>query len=331
MTDGTVVDVAGVLAGVREVAETQIAPGAAEVDRSRSFPDADLEALAGAARSGCWCPAEHGGAGGGLTALVEACEAVGGACASTGMVFLMHSVTAATVAGGGGERAGELLGADGDRRGARHAGLQRARHRRALLRPGAARPSGTNGGVRISGRKSFVTSGGHADVMLVLRPERRRRGPRLLRGRRATRRASASTARGRASAWPATRASRWSSTTSASTTRRASARRARAPTSCSASSRRCSWPGWPPSTSASPQAAHDRGGRARRRRAATRTAPRWPSSRRSSTRSPTWTSPTRAARCSCARPRALGDAGDAAALVALMEAKVAATEARGPR
>jgi hypothetical protein len=47
--------------------------------------------------------------GAGLVALADACEAVGGACASTGMVFLMHSVTAATVAGGGGGSAARLL------------------------------------------------------------------------------------------------------------------------------------------------------------------------------------------------------------------------------
>ena len=47
--------------------------------------------------------------GGGLTALAEMCETIGGACASTGMVFLMHSVAAATVAGGGGEDATQRL------------------------------------------------------------------------------------------------------------------------------------------------------------------------------------------------------------------------------
>ena len=109
MTDGTVVDVAGVLAGIRDVAETRIAPGAAEVDRSRSFPDSDIEALAGVGALGLLVPVEHGGAGGSLKALAEACEIVGAASASTGMVFLMHAVATATVAGGGGERAGELL------------------------------------------------------------------------------------------------------------------------------------------------------------------------------------------------------------------------------
>ena len=75
----------------------------------------------------------------------------------------------------------------------------------------SCRPSATNGGVRISGRKSFVTSGGHADLYLVLVQSGERRGARLLRGRRASDGRHLRRRRGRAWAWPATRASRWSS------------------------------------------------------------------------------------------------------------------------
>ena len=167
MTDGTVVDVAGVLAAVRDVAETRIAPGAAELDRSRSFPDADLQALADVGALGLLVPAEHGGAGGSLKALVEACEIVGAASASTGMVFLMHAVATATVAGGGGERAGELLAkmATGEALGTL-AFSERGTGAHFYSPELAAQRD--NGSVRVSGRKSFVTSGGHADVLLVL-------------------------------------------------------------------------------------------------------------------------------------------------------------------
>jgi alkylation response protein AidB-like acyl-CoA dehydrogenase len=168
-------EVPAVLEAVREVADARLAPGAAEVDRSRGFPDDNLRALAEAGALGLLVPVEHGGAGGGLVALAEACEIVGTACASTGMVFLMHSVAAATVAGGGGPRAGELL---------------------ERLATGAAvgtlafseRGTGAHfynpelcaerrdGALRVSGRKSFVTSGGHADVMLVLLQSERESG-----------------------------------------------------------------------------------------------------------------------------------------------------------
>ena len=92
----------------------------------------------------------------------------------------MHAVTAATVAAGGGRARGRAAGEDGARRGARDARVQRARHRRALLLPGAGSRRGRTARSRISGRKSFVTSGGHADVVARAASERRGRGPRLL-------------------------------------------------------------------------------------------------------------------------------------------------------
>ncbi|MGO9822892.1 MAG: acyl-CoA dehydrogenase family protein [Solirubrobacteraceae bacterium] len=102
MTEVVVRNVDGVLAEVRELARRVIAPGAGEIDPESRFPDEHLRALAQTGLLGLLVPCEQGGVGAGLVALADACEAVGGACASTGMVFLMHGVTAATVAGGGG-------------------------------------------------------------------------------------------------------------------------------------------------------------------------------------------------------------------------------------
>ena len=152
---------------VRDVARERIAPGAVAVDADRAFPRAAIDALAEQGALGLMVPAAAGGAGGGLTELVAACEAVGEACASSGMVFLMHSVTAATVAAGGGERAngyleqmaaGEVLGslAFSERGTGAHFYAPELAAERA------------NGGVRIAGRKSFVTSGGEAQLYLVL-------------------------------------------------------------------------------------------------------------------------------------------------------------------
>jgi alkylation response protein AidB-like acyl-CoA dehydrogenase len=98
---------------------------------------------------------------------VEACEAVGAACASSGMVFLMHNVTAATIAAGGGERAGELLRAmaAGDALGSL---AFSERGTGAHFYAPELQAERVDGAVRIAGRKSFVTSGGHAQVYLVL-------------------------------------------------------------------------------------------------------------------------------------------------------------------
>ena len=159
-------NVGSVLDAVRQTAEERIAPQAARIDGERAFPDDNLKALGAVGGLGLVVPVDHGGAGGALTALAEACEALGSACASTAMVFLMHSVTAATVAAGGGARAATALA---DMAGGTLGTLAFSERGTGahFYAPelGAVR---ANGGVRISGRKSFVTSGGHAELYLVL-------------------------------------------------------------------------------------------------------------------------------------------------------------------
>jgi alkylation response protein AidB-like acyl-CoA dehydrogenase len=152
---------------VREIARERIAPGAAAVDAERAFPREAIAALAERGALGLMVPEAAGGAGGGLCELVEACEAVGGACASSGMVFLMHCVTAATVAAGGGDRASDYLErmAAGEALGSL-AFSERGTGAHFYAPELAAEPR--DGGVRIAGRKSFVTSGGHAQLYLVL-------------------------------------------------------------------------------------------------------------------------------------------------------------------
>ncbi len=160
-------DIGGVLSATREAATGAVATDAPRVDRERAFPAESIRALADAGALGLVVPEEHGGVGGGLGSLAEACEAVGAACASTGMVFLMHEVTAATVAIGGGPAAAELL----PRMAAGTAVGTLAFSERgtgAHFYNPELKAVHENGEVTISGRKSFVTSGGHADVYLVL-------------------------------------------------------------------------------------------------------------------------------------------------------------------
>jgi alkylation response protein AidB-like acyl-CoA dehydrogenase len=160
-------EVEDTLVAIRELADELLKDCASEVDRAHTFPTQSMEALARAGALGLMVPREHGGAGGGLSALAQACEAIGAACASTGMVFLMHAVTSATIAAGGGERAEEYL--QGLATGRTIGTLAFSeRGTGAHFYAPELRAIRSNGGVRISGRKSFVTSGGHADLYLVL-------------------------------------------------------------------------------------------------------------------------------------------------------------------
>ncbi|HEX8066524.1 MAG TPA: acyl-CoA dehydrogenase [Thermoleophilaceae bacterium] len=157
----------GVLDGVRRAAGDVVAAEAAATDAERRFPSAGLRALGEAGGLGLVVAAERGGAGGGLGSLAAACEAVGAACGSTGLVFLMHHVTAATLQAGGGPAADELLGAmaTGELLGTL---AFSERGTGAHFYSPELQAARSNGGVRIDGRKSFVTSGGHAGVYLVL-------------------------------------------------------------------------------------------------------------------------------------------------------------------
>jgi alkylation response protein AidB-like acyl-CoA dehydrogenase len=153
-------------AEIRSIATGQIAPSAAEVDLNREFPEKNLRALADVGGLGLIVPEELGGSGGALSALAEACETLGAACASTAMVFLMHSVTAATVAIGGGAKATEA--ARDLAKGSLGTLAFSERGTGAHFYAPEIKVQRANGSVSVSGTKSFVTSGGRAEIYLIL-------------------------------------------------------------------------------------------------------------------------------------------------------------------
>jgi isovaleryl-CoA dehydrogenase len=166
-SDGETVGADSVVERVAEAARTTVAEHAPEVDAQRSFPADGIRALAASGGLGAVIPADFGGAGGALRVLADCCEAVAQACGSTGLIFLMHNVTAATVAMGGGEATGELLPAmaSGEVLGTL---AFSERGTGAHFYSPELKAQRSNGHVRIDGRKSFVTSAGHAGVYLAL-------------------------------------------------------------------------------------------------------------------------------------------------------------------
>lgn len=67
-----------------------VAPHATEVDRHAEFPDKAVAALAEAGLLALTVPAEHGGAGLGLSAAADVVRQLATACGSTAMVVVMH-------------------------------------------------------------------------------------------------------------------------------------------------------------------------------------------------------------------------------------------------
>ncbi|MEU4767657.1 acyl-CoA dehydrogenase family protein [Actinosynnema sp. NPDC023794] len=90
-----------------ELAE-QVAPvlrsGAGPVDESAEFPVESVAALRACGLMGLLVPEEFGGLGGGLADLVAVLRVLGGACASTALVFAMHCQQVDAVARFGGDR-----------------------------------------------------------------------------------------------------------------------------------------------------------------------------------------------------------------------------------
>lgn len=146
------------------VAESILGPNAAAVDRQARWPAEGLQALLDAGLGGLVVPERLGGLGHGLFGLAQVCEVLGRHCTSTAVCFGMHSVGTSVIA-------------------ARCSDDQQERFLRpicagehlttlALSEPGtgahfyfpqsSARMT-AGGEIEVSGRKAFVTNGGHAD------------------------------------------------------------------------------------------------------------------------------------------------------------------------
>ena len=79
---------------VRVLADEQIAPRAAEIDRTAEFPWDVKELLATHDILGLPFPTEHGGLGGELLTVALAIEQISRACATSGLILAVHELGA---------------------------------------------------------------------------------------------------------------------------------------------------------------------------------------------------------------------------------------------
>jgi alkylation response protein AidB-like acyl-CoA dehydrogenase len=156
-----------VLDRAAEVTHDVVAPLAQTVDTEARWPEEGIRALLAAELGGLVVPEEHGGLGHGLVALARVCETIGRECASTALCFGMHLVGSAVIA-------------------AKATDLQAIRYLEpiaagqhlttlTLSEPGTGahfwlpqtelRRDGD--ALVVSGTKTFVTNGGHADSYVV--------------------------------------------------------------------------------------------------------------------------------------------------------------------
>ena len=165
---------------VREFAETEVTPIAAELDRDHRFPYELLPKLAEMNLMGMPYPEKEGGAGADYVSYVIAIEEISRACASTGIIVSAHTSLATWPIFKFGTEAqkDQYLQdmASGRRLGAF-----------ALTEPGAGTDAGAGtatatlhaDGYALNGSKMFITNAPYADVYVVFAktdPERGARG-----------------------------------------------------------------------------------------------------------------------------------------------------------
>lgn len=85
------------IALVREIGRTHVAPHAAEVDRDARFPREAFAALKSARLLSAYVPTEYGGMGLSVTELAKVCEVLGHYDSATAMVYAMHQIQVACI------------------------------------------------------------------------------------------------------------------------------------------------------------------------------------------------------------------------------------------
>ena len=149
-----------------QVADRDLAPRAASVDREAAFPKDSIAALGASGLLGLNVPKDHGGLGQGPRTTVAVIDAIAQRCPSTAMVYLMHLCGVACYAAAPDKTAALLKAAAAGRHLSTLAFSEKGSRSHFWAPVSRAATSG-NGTVRISAKKSFVTSAGEADGYVV--------------------------------------------------------------------------------------------------------------------------------------------------------------------
>ncbi len=148
------------------VADKDLAPRAAAVDRDAAFPQEGIAALGAAGLLGLNAPKEQGGLGEGLRTAAAVIDALAQRCPSTAMVYLMHLCGVACYAAAP-EKTAPLLAAAAAGRHLSTLAFSEKGSRSHFWAPVSRAAVNGNGGVHLTAQKSFVTSAGHADGYVV--------------------------------------------------------------------------------------------------------------------------------------------------------------------
>src|SRR5437667_724722 len=161
------------VSNAKEIADRILAPTARQNDKEGRFSSEAIAALGPAGLLGIMLPAEVGGSALGPRTLAAVIATLAEADASAAMVYLMHmSATATIAAAGPGATVAQTLRDISAGRHLSTLAFSEAGSRSHFWAP-VSRAHRNGNGVRISAKKSFVTSAGHAQSYVVssLAPE----------------------------------------------------------------------------------------------------------------------------------------------------------------
>jgi alkylation response protein AidB-like acyl-CoA dehydrogenase len=155
-----------IVADAAAVADKDLAPRAAAVDRDGAFPKDGLAALGAKGLLGLNVPKAQGGLGEGPRTAAAVIDQIAQRCPSTAMVYLMHLCGVACYAAAPDKTASLLSAAAAGKHLATLAFSEKG-SRSHFWAPVSRAAANGDAAVRISAQKSFVTSAGHADGYVV--------------------------------------------------------------------------------------------------------------------------------------------------------------------
>ena len=161
-------DLQAILHKVQEIAKEVVAPASVATDREARWPEAGIRAMQGAGFAGLVVPGAYGGLGHGLQALVQVCELLGQECASTAICYGMHCVGASVIAANATpDQQERFLTPICEGRHITTLSLSEAGTGAHFYLPQTALEAVSDEAYSLTGSKTFVTNGGHADSYVV--------------------------------------------------------------------------------------------------------------------------------------------------------------------
>jgi alkylation response protein AidB-like acyl-CoA dehydrogenase len=155
------------VASAKEIADRVLAPAAAQNDKSGRFSTEAIAALWKVGLSGVMLPTQYGGSGLGPRTLAAVVAMIAEADASVAMVYVMHALAAATIATARpGAAVASILKDIGAGRHLSTLAFSEAGSRSHFWAP-VSRARRDGDGVRLTAKKSFVTSAGQAQSYVV--------------------------------------------------------------------------------------------------------------------------------------------------------------------